>query len=194
MPQYLSQITDYFTSLTAEDTKDPDELLARNARSLATAICSEISDATQQHGIPQPALVFVGATGGLRNALDVGEITPKQLSLFQKNLLAGLPAHSKNTFAVISGEDEAAWELAAARVIFGPLVSTMFPSPSAQQQTPVQFGLFSGGGSSVQVQEPGGLPHSFPCPTWWKDLDEELGAPPDLWKDAGACMRVSMVR
>lgn len=176
------KITDYFAPASADDKpEDPDALLARNAKSLAAAICSEIDEATQQHGIPNPTLVFVGATGGLRGALDSGEVTAKQFALFQENLLAGLPSSSHNTFSVISGEDEATWELGAASVIFGPLVRTMFPS--TQQEAPVQFGLFSGGGSSVQVQAPGGAPHSFPCPTWWKELDEELGAPPNLWKE-----------
>ena len=134
----------------------------------------------------------MGATGGLRNALAAGDVTAQQLALFQTNLVAGLPSRSHNTFSVISGEDEAAWELAAASVIFGPLVPTMFPPLPSQQEAPVRFGLFSGGGSSVQVQEPGGLPHSFPFPTWWEELDEELGAPVDLWKDAGECARVFM--
>ena len=100
-------------------------MLARNAKSLAAAICSEIDEATQQHGIPNPTLVFVGATGGLRGALDSGEVTAKQFALFQENLLAGLPSSSHNTFSVISGEDEATWELGAASVIFGPLVRTL---------------------------------------------------------------------
>ena len=114
---------------------------------------AEIEDAIQAASIPPPLVVFIGATGGLREALSDGRVSDKSLDAFRSFLLASLPSYSHNTFAVITGEDEAGWELAAAHIIYNPLVRQMFAVTGDQSVLPGQFGLFSGGGSSMQVQE-----------------------------------------
>merc|ERR1712166_472948 len=140
-----------------------------------SALVAEIDEATPTTG--QPLVVYVGATGGLREQLELGTVTNEDVEYLRAQLVNQIP---QLVLAVVSGEQEASWELSAAHAIYQPLAGTMFPSISQ----PVEFGLFSGGGSSMQVQESaGGAPHSFGFTTWCKAIDEGLGAPADAWKD-----------
>jgi hypothetical protein len=163
------KITDVFTNSTVS--------LVESGKSFAAALRAEIGEATEKGTIPAPAIIYVGATGGLREGLDKGTIQESSLIEFRSALLGGLPKNS--SLVVITGEEEAAWELAAANIIYGPSIETMFPN------TTEQFGLFSGGGSSMQVQASSGVPYSWPFSTWCEEfgLDEEKGAATDAWLD-----------
>ena len=156
--------------------------VAPSASVFADAISVELDDA-KDAGIDAPGIVVVGATGGLRNMLHDGRVTTSQLLEYKALLLSGLRPSSRRVtkFEVISGEQEAAWELRAANIIFGPKVRQMFPGASKRARR--GFGLFSGGGSSVQVQAGSGPPLSYPLSTWCgPEMDEALGATLDAWR------------
>ena len=106
-----------------------------------SALVAEIDEATPTTG--QPLVVYVGATGGLREQLELGTVTNEDVEYLRAQLVNQIP---QLVLAVVSGEQEASWELSAAHAIYQPLAGTMFPSISP----PVEFGLFSGGGSSMQ--------------------------------------------
>lgn len=158
--------------------------IAESAAAFAGALRAEIADA-RSGGIEQPDIIYVGATGGLRNMLSDGRVAPAALREFETSLLDGLSGafggqKSVAKFGVISGEEEAAWELAAAELIYGDARNSMFSDAKVGG-----FGLFSGGGSSMQVQQAAGAPRSFPFSTWCgPEMDEELGADIHAWKDA----------
>lgn len=187
------RITDAF-----EDQRD--ECLADAAAQLADSLRAEIEEGSAA-GIPHPVLTIVGATGGLRNQLDSGKVDAKSVTRFESLLVSHLEASGKRMatrFFVITGEQEAAWELAAAHIMYGPLQAHMFPVAPPESRAAVgagtisfrgaaRFGLFSGGGSSMQIQANGGLPLSFPFSTWCSaEMDEALGAAHDAWKVAKA--------
>ena len=158
--------------------------IAESAAAFVGALRAEIADA-RSGGIEQPDILYVGATGGLRNMLSDGRVAPAALREFETSLLDGLSGafggqKSVAKFGVISGEEEAAWELAAAELIYGDERNSMFSDAKVGG-----FGLFSGGGSSMQVQQAAGAPRSFPFSTWCgPEMDEELGADIHAWKDA----------
>ena len=159
-------------------------MIAESTATFADALVAEINDAASS-GIPSPGIVFVGATGGLRNMLDDGRLKQTQVSEFKSLLLARLAQSGEHEakFAVITGEQESTWELAAANLIYGHLRQSMFPRAPPRERD--RFGLFSGGGSSMQAQEARGAPLSFPFSTWCgPEMDEALGAAADAWKDA----------
>jgi hypothetical protein len=79
---------------------------------------------------------LVGATGGLRKAIDDGRVTPAMLLLFKQILAEYAPSAS---FYLLSGEDEAEAELTAVRHV------AEFVLPSQQ------VGMVSGGGMTCQV-------------------------------------------
>ena len=163
------KITDVFSAPVRVDLCELGPEFARQAAmaamadSFAAALHAEIADAAAA-GIRAPALVIVGATGGLRNMLSDGHISMASVAEFERALLVGMQGvHVK--FEVVSGEQEADWELAAALLIYGPRQPIMFPEGAAG------FGLFSGGGSSVQVQASAGPPLSFAFSTWCEEVD-----------------------
>lgn len=49
----------------------------------------------------------------------------------------------------------------------------------------LDFGLFSGGGQSMQVGLDG-VARSLPLSTWWEPLDEKKGATEEAWRDETA--------
>ena len=106
-----------------------------------SALVAEIDEATPTTG--HPVVVYVGATGGLREQLQLGIVTNEDVEYLRAQLVNQIP---QLVLAVVSGEQEASWELSAAHAIYQPLAGIMFPSISP----PVEFGLFSGGGSSMQ--------------------------------------------
>mmetsp|Transcript_26538 Transcript_26538/g.47964 ORF Transcript_26538/g.47964 Transcript_26538/m.47964 type:complete len:419 (+) Transcript_26538:63-1319(+) len=81
--------------------------------------------------------VLVGATAGVRQALDNGTITCSQLTTFRERLLSRLG--SRATFAVLSAEQEARSEWEAAQHVL-----------SKQSAKPCD-GMLSGGGMSCQL-------------------------------------------
>ncbi|KAK3247909.1 hypothetical protein CYMTET_42609 [Cymbomonas tetramitiformis] len=170
------KITDVF------DSNNTNAILAKQAEAFGTALRAEIKEAIfTTEDISSPTVTFVGATGGLREALSAGNVDEDRLEIFRDFALRGLPAECRSTFTVIKGEEEAAWELAAAHIIYGANSEAMFPG--AQVGSTKKFGIFSGGGSSMQVQASWGPPFSFPFSTWWEEIDEEKGASADAWKN-----------
>ena len=156
-----------------------------------------------------PDLLYVGATGGVREAVETGQITPEQVVAFRSALVrafgGGVATH-RVQFEVLSGEQEATWELEAAQIIWGGSSNSCFPSPSsaaadseANQKsesesdaagtstptpaTTTTIGLFSGGGQSVQLGRPGFAPLSWPFSTMRDELEEKKGALADAWLD-----------
>ena len=157
-----------------------------NAAAFADALLAEIADARATAGIAQqPDLVFVGATGGLRNMVGDGQVTLASVREFEASLLSRLARSARTVkFSIITGEEEAAWELAAAHLIYSEARGAMFPGTEFRERGSGGFGIFSGGGSSMQVQEATGAPLSFPFSTWCgAEMDEALGADTSAWKD-----------
>jgi hypothetical protein len=178
------KITDVFGALNADSAVSRNGGLAESAKAFAAALCAEIEDARSASSIPQPALIFVGATGGLREGLAEGRVREGDVQTFREHLVDGLPSSSNSTFSVITGAEEAGWELAAAHTIYNPHVGSMFPSADGRPVSHGTFGLFSGGGSSMQVQEWDQPGLSFPFGTWCEEIDEAKGAAIDAWQDA----------
>lgn len=80
--------------------------------------------------------VIVGATAGVRKALESEEITQESVTAFTR----GLEARGMQ-FQLLTGQREAELELQAARFCFGHLMP----------QIAARIGIFSGGGMSAQV-------------------------------------------
>ena len=178
------KITDIFES-HANSTFVAADFITRSAQIFADALRAEIEEALTVEGIPAPDVILIGATGGLRNMLGDGRLSQSSVSEFERVLVSLLQDSSRRStrFAVITGEQEAAWELAAAHLIYGPQRQAMFPAPASEQERK-RFGLFSGGGSSMQMVSGSGVPLSFPFSTWCgPEMDEALGAANDAWKD-----------
>jgi len=130
-------------------------------------------------GLATPSVLFVGATGGLRDAIEHQRVEANALSSFTHALeRAFQPSHESVRFSCLSGEQEAIWELEAARTIWGSDAANMF-GDKANGET---FGLFSGGGQSMQLGMDG-LLRSFPFSTWSDAMDEKAGAPAEAWTD-----------
>lgn len=158
------------------------ELLAKgcaistNVGKAVASLEAEIADARSADGIPAPSLLFVGATGGLREALAKGACTVDAVDAFQSALEERFSASiARVRFVCLTGEQEAAWELDAAHQIWTDS-SRMFPGG------PSEFGLFSGGGQSMQLGVAGHLPLSWPFSTWWDAMDEAKGASDEAWR------------
>eukprot|EP00966_Prymnesium_polylepis_P098125 2272311-Prymnesium_polylepis.1 len=114
------------------EAKYRDELLPTLQKELVALGWADSRDAT----------VFVGATGGVRAKQKAGEVTDKNLAGFEAALKAALKArHSLTQFVVLSGDQEAQYELAATRLIF---------SPTFEQAGKGKPFLLSGGGATCQ--------------------------------------------
>lgn len=75
-----------------------------------------------------PDILYIGATGGVRSALDKGTITEAQLEAFRAALTSAFDGRMRIVkFEVLTGAQEAAWELDAAQAIWGGKASSMFP-------------------------------------------------------------------
>ena len=77
-----------------------------------SALVAEIDEATPTTG--HPVVVYVGATGGLREQLQLGIVTNEDVEYLRAQLANQLP---QLVLAVVSGEQEASWELSAAHAI-----------------------------------------------------------------------------
>lgn len=150
---------------------------------------AEILAASSDDGLPTPTILFVGATGGLRDALATGSVERDALERFDAAMKARFAHIERVRTLCLSGAQEAAWELAAAREIWGREAVTMFPDAEANGQYH-GFGLFSGGGQSMQCSadqldgiagEGGCL--SWPFSTWSAEMDDGQGAPQEAWRD-----------
>ena len=153
-----------------------------------------------------PDILYVGATGGVRSALANGSITDEVVASFRDALVSAFRGSIQVVkFEVLTGKQEAVWELEAAQAIWGGRASDMFPSRSegtliikedmscAPTQTNIcgclaggnqqQIGLFSGGGQSMQLGQCGCEPLSFPFSTFPKSMEERQGASLDAWLD-----------
>mmetsp|Transcript_4239 Transcript_4239/g.8597 ORF Transcript_4239/g.8597 Transcript_4239/m.8597 type:complete len:431 (-) Transcript_4239:240-1532(-) len=88
-------------------------------------------------------LVLVGATAGIRNALDTGVLTREQLGAFSRRLRAGLGERA--SFDVLSGvgEGKAEWEAVAHELSAHPGAGRLKFEDCA--------GMLSGGGMSCQL-------------------------------------------
>jgi hypothetical protein len=83
---------------------------------------------------------------------------------------------------VVAGDQEGKWELVAGRAIWSSECERMFEF--AQPDCAASFGLFSGGGQSMQVVDDGAA-RSFPFSTWSEELDERKnGGEHEAWRDA----------
>ena len=133
-----------------------------------------------------PTLLIVGATGGLRSAIDEGKLGQRQVKIIRAAFVAAFQnVHSLKLvkFEVVTGQQEAAWEHKAAQSIWGRERSSIFPSAAtAAASAAIDINLFSGGGKSMQVGRRGSA-LSFPFSTFPKELEERQGAHPDAWQD-----------
>lgn len=162
----------------AEELIDDDGLPERIQLAIG-ALRSEINLVAALGEIAPPTLLFVGATGGVREALADGRMTSQAVNEFSRAIegafIATIP-HVRVT--VLTGEQEATWELGAARAIWGARGAIMFDdAPDA-----ARFGLFSGGGQSMQIGMEG-VVRSFPFSTWSVHMDEKKGAHFEAWRD-----------
>ena len=87
-----------------------------------------------------PVRLFIGATNGVRKNLDRGEVTPRTINAFSAAVSARYGQHA--SFAVLTGEQEAACEYAAAAHVYGPLFA---------EHGMGDVRMLAGGGSSVQI-------------------------------------------
>jgi len=81
-----------------------------------------------------PDILFVGATGGVRAALKDGKINESRLDAFRAALVRAFEGQMRVVkFEVVTGVQEAEWELEAAQAIWGQKASEMFPTTAALQ-------------------------------------------------------------
>ena len=86
--------------------------------------------------------VFIGATGGVRKLRERGQLSDQQVADFEAALNEALPhARCHLAFHILTGDDEARYELTATQHIFAPFFA-------AEGKGRVQF--FSGGGATCQ--------------------------------------------
>jgi hypothetical protein len=125
-----------------------------------------------------PKILFVGATGGVRKAIENNKITSSQVDTFIEALNAAFSATvNVIKFAVLDGTTEASFELTAAQVIWGG-ENALLASPN--------IGLFSGGGQSMQLGRVEEEPLSFAFSTMVDAFEERAGASPDAWLNEDA--------
>ncbi|GMH61298.1 hypothetical protein TL16_g03225 [Triparma laevis f. inornata] len=130
--------------------------------------------------IPSRDILFVGATGGVRAAMEEDRLSNDDVAAINEAFVSRFSSYFKIVrFEVLSGSKEAVWEHAAAQTIWGGQSSTMFPQSSAGSD---DIGLFSGGGKSMQLGRKESC-LSFPFSTFPKELEERQGAHPDAWLD-----------
>jgi hypothetical protein len=128
----------------------------------------------------QPTLLYVGATGGLRDAIENDIISSADVDAF-RNVLEKTFRESHYPIrdvrlVVLDGTQEALYETDAAQTIWSFQRSSMFPASSE-----LSIGLFSGGGQSMQLGRLNEIPLSFPFSTFNNDFEEKHGAHPDAW-------------
>ena len=115
------------------------------------------------------AVVFVGATGGVRKAVAAGQVSNERLREFEAALVAALnPGQSSSgavEFRVLTGDDEAKYELAATQHIFAPFF---------EREGKGRVLFFSGGGQTCQFA------HGQPAELC--SLDAPTAAAQDLMK------------
>lgn len=146
-----------------------------------------------------PEILYVGATGGVRKAIESGRIESIQVEAFRGALSAAFSGDSGMRvvkFEVLTGSQEASWELDAAQTIWGRSFSKLFPvntnaadapqmkslsSAAVIERTNRSIGLFSGGGQSMQLGRIGFDPLSFPFATFNLEFEEREGAASDAW-------------
>jgi hypothetical protein len=136
----------------------------------------------------QPTLLYVGATGGLRDSIDKGKITNTDIQAF-RTALENTFCNTTDTgidvvkFVILAGVEEATYETEAAQIIWDHQSNTMFPlkdnvSEFAEKRP---IGLFSGGGQSMQLGRLNENPLSFNFSTFNEEFEEKQGASPDAW-------------
>ena len=102
-------------------------------------------------GDASPALpIILGATGGVREAIDTGKVTAKDVAAFRAALLEEFGPDRRVAFRLLPGEEEAALELSAARFVAGAVIPRLNPG-LADPESAAQVGVFSAGGMSAQV-------------------------------------------
>jgi hypothetical protein len=133
----------------------------------------------------QPTLLYVGATGGVREAVETGKVSSADVASFRAALEAAFCATIRTVkLVVLDGVQEALYETDAAQVIWGLHSATMFPlCHNHGDNSAVSIGLFSGGGQSVQLGRLGEAPLSFGFSTFFKEFEEKQGAHADAWLD-----------
>jgi hypothetical protein len=142
----------------------------------------------------QPTLLYVGATGGLREAIEKEIISSTDIQAFRSALESTFgDYHSirEVKLVVLDGSQEATFETEAAQIIWGLHSASMFPLSDQAGGVPGaheahherSIGLFSGGGQSMQLGRPGEEPLSFSFSTFNKEFEEKQGAHPDAWLD-----------
>ena len=92
--------------------------------------------------------------GGLREALADGRVTEETLARFRSALSDTFATVPRLQLCLLTGEQEGSWEREAAHTVWGRDVSTMFPAgddAAGDADEVSAFGLFSGGGQSMQV-------------------------------------------
>lgn len=126
--------------------------------------------------------LFVGATGGMREKIAQGQIGEAEVAIIRSGFERSFGSLRVVKFDVLTGEQEATWEYAAAQEIWSGAATVMFPDSETCESHVPSIGLFSGGGKSMQL----GLfdrAISFPFSTFPAELEERQGAAPDAWLD-----------
>lgn len=173
-------------------------------RQFVRLICREIKAArTCADPLPMPKSILVGATGGMRKAVESGELKKEHLpssAEFSEHLQKtedfdeiGLNEHlDAFNFIMLTGEQEGQLELQAARAIWGKDFFTMFPGEGDAAgvdaaEASLQLGLFSAGGQSMQVSQRNGEPLSLSLSIYWDALEErsEDRSDWDDWRPQG---------
>jgi len=112
---------------------------------LATENFTIFFDALDRHlstvrSLAQPLKMFIGATNGVRKNIERGEVSQSTIDKFSIAIRGRFGADA--TFEVLTGEQEAALEYAAATHVFGPLFAEAGKD---------SVKMLAGGGSSVQI-------------------------------------------
>ena len=133
-----------------------------------------------------PDILLIGGTGGMRSAVEEGRLSESAIESIRTMIVAAFDSDVQLVkFEVITGDQEAIWELHTAQIIWSRESAAMFPDDSCHNAnaTPADIGLFSGGGKSMQLAQRGSA-MSFPFSTFPKELEERSGAAPDAWLDS----------
>jgi hypothetical protein len=135
----------------------------------------------KEQGISDLSSLYIGATGGMRESIAQGKMGEAEVAVIRSGFEAAFTSEQMSVvrFEVLTGEQEARWEIDAAQIIWGgDAAKQMFPAAGADPEV----GLFSGGGKSMQLGQKGSA-LSFPFSTFPKELEERQGAAPDAWLD-----------
>ena len=130
-------------------------------------------------------LLYIGATGGVREAVENGTVTNANVEAFREAITTTFSTIKTVKFAVLDAvEEEARWELDAVQLIWGGSDSIeMFPLGLGGNS----IGLFSGGGKSMQLAVADQPPRSFPFSTFVSEFEGEGNE--EIWLDAKAWER-----